>query len=132
VHLTSLTLIVPLVAACRLVHEAAGEKRYHVPSPAMRPTFRQDTTVTAKTLKAGDYRAADGDVVVLRPPAGWGRLTSPRETRLRPRWTGPEHRRHDVKPARRAAHRSRADGRDRPRLGTPQYTADLVEFLGSP
>jgi hypothetical protein len=75
---------VPLLAAWGLVHGAAGGKRYHVPSPAMRPTFRQDTTVTAKTLKAGDYRPVDGDVVVLRRPADVAARNA-----LASRWTGP-------------------------------------------
>jgi signal peptidase I len=64
-----LILTLSLLASCGVEH---GDKRYHVPSPAMEPTFKQDTAVTAKTVKAGGYQPADGDVVIFRVPAGWG------------------------------------------------------------
>jgi len=57
-----------LLAACG----AAGEKHYKVPSAAMEPTIKEGTTVTARTVKSGDYNPADGDLVVVRPPAAWG------------------------------------------------------------
>jgi signal peptidase I len=68
----TLLLVVPLLASCG----GGGEKRYKVPSSSMEPTIKQGSTVTARTVKAGEYRPADGDLVLIRMPASWGNTGS--------------------------------------------------------
>jgi signal peptidase I len=66
----ALIFLLPLLASCGILG-ASDEHRYQMMSPAMEPTIPRDGTATATVIKPGEYRPADGDIVVFRPPSGW-------------------------------------------------------------